>query len=396
MSAGGPAPITVRRVSRIGDIGPETWHRLAAGHGLYLGYSWLAWAEQDRDYTTTYLVAAGESGIPEAALVTYLWRGGVGLSMNQAYDPLHLLVEPRQGTVSGPERDAWLPILLLGSRAGYHGGMVIDPGVDTARRAQLVNALLTAARSLADELAARSVALLYAPEKHAAEVLAQASADGMAPSAAPLSAEAVIPLEPAGTPPETLPVSHRQQLEQRRETRIFADGGSVISRARLSECYEVMGPLLGRLQRKYGTNDTDAAFTGYLKRQAAFLDHCSHVLLEERDGEVVGGAFGYEWDSTLYIRGAGFGPRSGRYAYFNLVFYAAAELAAERGLTEMDLGTGAYRGKLLRGAVPRPTWSIVWPPEGTSVTWRAALCAPGEDYLAAVGTAHQTRAHQTG
>ncbi|WP_441249418.1 GNAT family N-acetyltransferase [Kitasatospora sp. McL0602] len=372
----------VRSVRSVTELEPALWARLSADRTVYLGHPWLAWAERSEDYESRYLLAEERDGTVVGALPCYLWRGGSGVSMNQAYHPLDLLAVPRLGAGAEADRPLWMPLLLLGSRAGYHGGALVGPALPGPRRSRVIARLFEAAGELAQSVGAAAMAMLYAPQAHAEECLAALAehAPGLpTPSYAPLSAEAVIPV--ATVEAER---SARRRREWQREARAFAASGGSVHRARLSTCYREAGPLLGRLQRRYGEDDTDEAMTAYLEQQAGCLDDWSEVMLERRDGRLTGFALCYAWGDTLHVRAAGFAQDAGPYAYFNLAVYQPLALAAERGLDWVDLGTGAYRGKLLRGARLRSTHALVWPPPGSSPAVLATLSLPGEDYLDAI------------
>ncbi|GAA1407420.1 hypothetical protein GCM10009639_56190 [Kitasatospora putterlickiae] len=385
-AAAAPGAPGIRLVRSIAEVGREAWDRISADRSVYLGHPWLDWAEQSDEYRSGYLLAEDPEGRLLGALPYYLWHGGTGVSMNQAYHPLDLLAVPRLGAAAEAERPLWLPLLLLGSRAGYHGGVLTDPALPGPHRALVIARLLEAARELADRSGAGATALLYAPEPHAAECLAALERhcpDATPPEHAPLSAEAVIPVDESARNH-----SGRRRREFQREARAFAASGGTVGRVRLSDCWREAGPLLGRLQRKYGEDDSDEAMTSYLEQQTAFLDPWSEVLVERRDGRLTGFALCYAWGDTLHVRAAGFDEDAGPYAYFNLGVYEPLRLAAERGLAWVDLGTGAYQGKLLRGAHLRPTHALVWPPTATSPQIRATLRLPGTDYQQATTAAH--------
>ncbi len=375
----------IRLIHSIHDLEPSRWDRVSADRTVYLGRPWLEWAELSDDYESRYLLAEEPDGTVVGALPSYLWRGGSGVSMNQAYHPVDLLAVPRLGAEAEADRELWMPLLLLGSRAGYHGGVLVDSALPGPRRARVIARLLEAAAELATSLGASAMAMLYAPQAHAEECLAALAnhAPGVpAPSSAPLSAEAVIPVATVGAER-----SARRRRQWQREARAFAASGGSVHRVRLSECYREAGPLLGQLQRKYGADDTDESMTAYLEQQAAYLDPWSEVIIERRDGRLTGFVLCYAWGDTLHVRAAGFGPDAGSFAYFNLAVYEPLALAASLGLTWLDLGTGAYRGKLLRGAHLRTTHALVWPPAESSAAVRSTLQLPGEDYLDAVSSA---------
>ncbi|AEH09298.1 MULTISPECIES: hypothetical protein [Protofrankia] len=375
----------VGMVRGIAEIGEETWARLAAGRSFYLSYPWLRWAETAAGVDTVYLAAYSRDARVVGAVPCYLWDGGTVPSMNAAYDVVAELLTPNGVALSPPERRRWLPALLVGSRAGYHGGVLVDPALAPPERERVLIRLFRAVTEHAAGSGAGSVAMLYVPETHAAECAAawRVALDGTpGPYAAPLSAEATVrPVtrEPFATPT----LSARSRREWYREERRFTEAAEAIGSAPLSACVAEIGPLLGHTQRKYGASDSDEAMTRYLAGQVPFLDSHSHVLLEYDGGAVVGFALTYSWGDALAVRAAGFSDRCAPFAYFNLAVYGPVRLAMDRGLGSVELGAGSYRGKFLRGADLSPTWSLVVPPAGAPPEWLTALTGPGGDYLAA-------------
>jgi hypothetical protein len=99
------------------------------------------------------------------------------------------------------------------------------------------------------------------------------------------------------------------------------------------------------------------------------------LTAREGGGRLVGVAAFYAWEDVLYARFSGFDEErvAGRFAYFNLIYYRALDLAAELGARAIHLGRGSYEAKLQRGAVPAPLWTVVLPPASSpDGGWRAA------------------------
>jgi uncharacterized protein len=377
------AGVSVVEARSIAEIGEDAWQRLARRDGFYLGYAWLAWAECDPSYVTTYLVArdAG-TGVPVAAAVTYLWDGAAVPSMNLAYSPGHIAEENAGRALSPEEHRAFLPALLVGSRAGYHGGVVVAGELPGDRREAVLRQLFVAVEALAARLGAGCVAMLYVPMDHAVECRAAweraLDGPGSGPSLAPLSAEAVLDLA-AGQ--RAAPAARG---EWRRERRRYEDAVERVETARLSQCVDAIAPLLGATQRKYGSPDSDDDMLRYFAGQVPALDAYSHVLLEYLGREVVGFSLSYLWHDGVYVRAGGFDKRAARYSYFNLGMYGPRELAVDRGLPVVHLGAGSYGGKRARGAEPRFTGGLVRPPARIPADVAGALRRPGADYRQAV------------
>jgi len=380
-----PADVSVTEVRSVTEIGTDTWNGLARGDGFYLGYPWTAWAETDPSFHTTYLVARDDSGAVLAAVATYLWDGAAVPSMNLAYSPSHIAEENVGRTLSAGEHKAFLPALLVGSRAGYHGGVVVDARVDGRRRQELLVAVFAEVEALAGRLGAASIAMLYVPTDNAIayrEAWNRAVGPSAGPLLAPLSAQAVFRV-PSGAP-VTATASRANRREWRREQNRYTAAVDRVETVPLSECIDAIAPLLGATQRKYGAPDTDADMRDYLASQVPVLDPYSHVLLEHSGETVVGFSMSYLWPDGVYVRTAGFDGRAAPYSYFNLTMYRQLDLAAARGLPTVNLGAGTYRAKRARGAEPLWTAGLVRPPAGTSAELLHAFTIPGSDHEQAV------------
>ncbi|MBM0276641.1 hypothetical protein [Micromonospora tarensis] len=56
--------VSVTALRSVREIGEQVWNGLAEGEGFYSGYPWMAWAETDPSFVTTYLVARDATGAP--------------------------------------------------------------------------------------------------------------------------------------------------------------------------------------------------------------------------------------------------------------------------------------------------------------------------------------------
>ncbi|MCG5463621.1 GNAT family N-acetyltransferase [Micromonospora sp. MED01] len=380
--------VSVTALRSVREIGEQVWNGLAEGEGFYLGYPWMAWAETDPSFVTTYLVARDATGATVAAVATYLWAGASVPSMNLAYSPGHIAEENLDRPLSAEEHAAFLPALLVGSRAGYHGAVAISKELTGDRRDAVLTALFAEVEALAGRLGAASVALLYTPAEHLAAYQAAwhraVGPAGRGPVAAMLSAEAVLPAPGGEVSDRAAEAADRR--EWRRERRRYDDAVDRVETVRLSECVDVIAPLLGATQRKYGGPDTDADMHSYFASQVPALDAYSLVLLEFAGDDVVGFSLNYLWPDGVYVRAAGFDQLAAAYSYFNLTMYRPRGLAAERGLPLVHLGSGTYGAKRARGAEPRWTAGLVRPPVGIPDELARAFAIDGSDYRQAVRT----------
>jgi uncharacterized protein len=355
-------------------LGRDLWGDLARDASLYGSYPWVRWCETVPDFSPAHLVLRCPAGQVIAVLPAFWWGGG-GASPNSWYHPHRVFITPRHPP--GERHSGWQPLLLLGSCAGYHSALLFRPGLTAEERAVAADELLMTARRLAREADA-ALAGMYVPDS-ATEFLA--AAEHLKALRAATSAEAVIPVTAGGLDMFLAHLGAKRRRTVQRELREFAQAGHHVDELPLRDAWPVAGRLLGLLQRKYGESDSDDQMLSYLRSQVPFLDAISTVLVEYDGATPVGFALAYAHRGTVYLRAAGFTPGAARFAYFNVVVYRMVELAASRGLKEINLGTGAYPGKCARGARLDPLWSVLWPPSDLSPEQRAMLELPGPEAI---------------
>lgn len=358
----------------IARIDSAEWTRLENGRSLYQSRPWLSWAENNCGADAFYILARDPAGSLVGAVPAYL-VSGADTSWNSWYDPLTVFAGGDGQTKN--RRSVWFPLLLVGSLSGYHSDVLVDPSLDDVDQAAVTRALVHRCRSLADARHARSMAMMYAPEGTAVAV----SRGGLGATQPILtSANTRIGASWSDLDAFLNSFTRRRRYNMQREIDLFRSGGSQIVDARLSECLQEVGPLLGNVHRKHGAADSDLDTTQYLKTQAAHLNDISRVFLELADGKPVGFSLCYEWGQELHVRVVGFDyERSARFAYFNLAYYLPLDYAIRRGFSHIHLGPGTYEAKASRGAVLDPTWSLVWPPDDDNRAWFEQVKHPGED-----------------
>ena len=363
-------------ISSAAELGPASWAELAQGASIYGSYVWIRWCEASPAHTAVHLVLRDGHGRPLAVLPAFLWSGG-GASPNTWYDPHSVFIAPREPEA---ERHAgWLPLMLLGSCAGYRSEILFAPGLTPAARARIAAELIAAARRVAEAEKA-TLAAMYIPAG-ATELLAEAVALGA--HLTPTSAQATIQIGAGGLDGHVTRLGRNRRRTIQREIRDFAGAGHRLDTVRLSEAWPIAGGLLGGLLRKYGERDSETAVMEYFASQVAFFDDLSTMLVEYDGDTPVGFCLAYEHHDTLYMRATGFRAGAAPFAYFNLVFYRGIELASERGLRVVDLGTAAYDAKCARGAQLEELWSAVLAPGGLPETQLAALEQPASEAIAA-------------
>jgi predicted N-acyltransferase len=361
--------------SSITAIDAAAWDGLAGAQSLYLSHRWLTWAERDQNFAPRYALVRDDHGRMLGALATYLWHG-IGSSVDAWYDPWRVFVAPHV-SASG-RREEWLPVLLLGSRSGYHSDLLLDGSIDELQKLSVVRLLLSAVESVSDESGAVSTALMYLPGETLRLVGGIA---GHRAHTVPTSAEAVIDVRWSSFEEYLRQFARRRRGTLKAEINAFESTGAEVREDSLGATYGQIAPLLARLRRKHGASETARDVARHLREQAEALDGISRVFLEMRAGRVVGFSLCYEWAGALYVRAAGFDNELGsaRFAYFNLALYRPLRHAIEHDLREINLGASSYQAKISRGASLIPLWSIIWAPIGSDPAVLAALRQPARE-----------------
>jgi hypothetical protein len=145
----------------------------------------------------------------------------------------------------------------------------------------------------------------------------------------------------------------------RREQRDFAHA---VDRVVVEDAARLLAPdlvpLLAAQRRKYGHEDTDAAFRDRLARVSSYGDHVK-VLVAEKAGRPLGfTAIVIDPKHRRMVPRLFACEDNDVFVYFNLAFYEPVRAAASWGFATITLGSTAYRAKLLRGArlQSRSTW----------------------------------------
>jgi predicted N-acyltransferase len=356
--------VDVRSVDTVGDVDPREWNSLVPEIHVSLTHEWLHGLE-DGSVRSRYFLATG-GGRLLGALPAYLWDG-IGFA-GYDYDPSQLAVDESGAPLPG--RGSWFPTLLLGARNGSTTQLLVGRG-----QLDLLAPLVAAAQEWAGAEGARSSAFLYL-DSEARDAVERLELSGAATVA--LTPETRLALPPDWTTFDdylaTLP--QRRRASVRRERRAWREAGAEVVRAKLSDQYEVAGPLLANLHRKYGLPAPASACTAFLREKAEHLDDRSTVFLCTRGDEIAGFSLYYRSGDRAYAGATGFdyGLISEiPFAYFNTVYYEPIPWALETGVRELYFGRQAYATKVARGAALDARWGVVVPPPDVDPGWRAAI-----------------------
>ena len=123
-----------------------------------------------------------------------------------------------------------------------------------------------------------------------------------------------------------------------------------------------LAPLVANLERKYGTDLQDDMYIDYLTRFESRALRDRLVLFEcKAGGRTVAFSLAIEYGRVLisHVVGIDYERTGQANEYHNVFINYPVRYAIERGLICVDLGTEAYRPKLLRGGRLIPLWSAV-------------------------------------
>lgn len=334
--------------------------------GLYQSRDWLRSVEQMSPELTRYVIAAS---------------GGTVLGVLPVY-----LLPPHRAGYYHPEQAFGIggeftgPVAVAGGRAGYLTGWAV-PG-DRATRAGVLTALLRSAEAIADEAGAGALTVQYLPAQEAA-VLADT---GLVDPAEVLmhAAAAVIELPGDSFADYVAALSTSRRSTVRNDLNRFGRAGLAIRTGRLSEAMEFAPRLVAALSGRHGGSSDAAKMRSVLLAQSAFLDASSVVIAAARPGgEPVAFSLSYVYDSTLYVRFAGFEEADARAsaAYFVTTYYETVRYAYRHGIRLVDFGVAPYRPKIIRGARLEPLYGVLRRPSRTAM--RPGERADVADWLAA-------------
>ena len=336
--------LTVRWVESAAQIQPNEWNRLAMTKTFYLSHAWVQSIERMIGLEPRYL-AVEQAGRLAAVMPVYAGE----VPANPRYRP---------GSVLAGLDCGWDGrFVLAGAAAGYHTDLLLDDSLQPAARRTVVTILAAELRSVVERERATGAFLLYATTA-AADELAAVAPDLLRLRLAP---EAEIMLE--GTSPEAYlaSLSGDRRRRIRHEMRAFAAQRYVCSAEPLTDVWREAAELAFNVERKYGGRLDRDVVERALRVQAEAFGRVGVTFTARSGGALIGMCLAYRWGDALYDRLVGFdyGRLRGAFEYFNLTYYRPIEHCYEHGLRRLHLGLGAYRAKMLRGAVLRPLWALV-------------------------------------
>jgi predicted N-acyltransferase len=352
--------IPAERHERIADIPADAWDRIAAPHGIYLSHAWLASVERSRLSDVRYLTVHFDGRLA-GALPLYLMRQ----EENASY---HVYDKYLAG--SGSTLD-WYPTVLAGTRTAYRNALIIDSTLPPGTQGDVLRALLTAAAGIAGDLGAVSLALSYLDDESLGRLDAVSTHRPLV-----FFANTDFSIDTTGL----TDARYRARLGAHRTNRLAADRrrfdrrGYTVTSHDLAGFADEGGPLVAHLCRSHGTPMTDERGSAYLADIAASLPGRAVAFAARLAGDAVACAVCLVDDRAVYARTYGYreGPPLRDSEYFTLCYELPTAYAIANGLDLVHLGTGTIAPKLLRGATPRPLWTVLM-----STTAREASVAPG-------------------
>lgn len=341
-----PSSSTIREDASIHDLDAAAWDRLAAPHGIYLSHAWLASVEASVLSRPRYLSIWSGSDL-RAALPLYVMAD----EPNPAYDVARLL-----GQAPGDR----YPVMLAGTRTAYRNTWLLDAELAPTARHQLLRDLLAEAARQTVQAGARTLAVSFLDDPGVA--LLQA-AGALPPEVRLAEVDLTIDL-PIGTDDYYATLGSHRARRLRADERRFARAGYDVRREPLAEFAPVGGPMVAHLCRSHGTPMTDERGISYLRDIAEHFGAQTLTFAAYLKGRPVACSVSLVDHRAVYVRTFGWadGVDLDAGEYFALSYVRPIEWARTHQRTQVHLGVGSYRPKLLRGAVPRAAWTVSYLP----------------------------------
>jgi len=322
-------------------LDPQEWDRLvaAAGGGFYLSHAWLSALHGVDGFAERNLVVRDGAGDLVAGLNLY--------TIERATNPLY---DPHQVLAPDTDPAAWEPQLVIGGRSGYSNGILATTDEGYAAVAELATGAVTAS-------GCGSAAMMYLGTEDAHRMAALIP--GTVPVLTGFRSELSVTFDSFDGYLAGLSKNRRKQV--RRDLRQFVESGCRIETTALEPYVDEVAPLLGNVQRHHGVDIPDELHAGYLRGCArGELAGQSVVFQCFQEGRLIGFslAFAHHGRLTMRVTGLDYERTTVTGAHFALLCYAPVRYALEHGVRTIDLGTEAYRTKLLRGGELVPLWSL--------------------------------------
>lgn len=346
--------LTVSWVDSLAEVSQPEWDRLASEGGFYLSRGWLSLQERGSSSRRSYALARLRERLVGALPVDV-----VEVASNDFYRFPAVLPKGH------PEPTA--PMMLLGGRAGYAGGPVLDPDLDAEQRTSTIRALLSEVTRVSHELG-RAAVFFYLQDRFRGLVLE-------APDVGePLLArhDATLHLPGSGWTDYLGGLSASRGTKIRHEERLFGAAEYSVTVGELTPWLDEAGPLLANVQSRYGHEADPDEMTEVLAEQVTSLGEHVAFLCTDEDG-LVGFALWFPFrGGSLSLRAAGFDYGRLRRAaeYFNLAYYLPIRWAYEHGVRRLHLGIESLQAKALRGGRLTQLWVV---PVGWSWSDEAAI-----------------------
>lgn len=303
----------LQTIRSLEEVDQERWDSALSGDAFYVSYRWLLARERTRSDRYGYILDRdGSGGVPYAV----------------------------------DEADA---SLFLGATVGNHNAL---PNSD-----RMLNRLLSKVLSLANEVQ------LKVRLRHCDEALIQRVRMLASVSLEEAEADAIIECPQqsfAGFMQANASISKSWRTERNR----FQKTGGEIAVGRLSDFDgALVDSLLLHTAQKYGSGLSLTELSELRQAQISVLNDDSVVFMCYRDGEPIGCSIGFIWRGCLYQRVTGFNYErlANAFEYFNTMYYAPLDTAADRGYSRIHLGIGSLEAKVRRGANIRSQWHVAVP-----------------------------------
>ncbi|HEX9030564.1 MAG TPA: GNAT family N-acetyltransferase [Streptosporangiaceae bacterium] len=341
--------ISVDPVARLDDLDQVGWDTLTAHGDFYVSSTGLRIYEELYPREAGYLRAV-EDGRMVAALAWYRLDADSRPSPFTRPDRLLARMVEASGN-QAVEEDLYplLPAMLCGGRAAGPSRLLRAPG-PPGDQARWLAATIAAGSALAAERGAASLCMPYVDVADS-ELCAALRGDGWTQIATDSYYLLDVTWPDFDGYLAGLPAKRRTSV-RRELTRLGEEGIGLGSERADGTLIGEMADLAVNLKRRHGSPRTAADIAESISAFVRQAGDSYLVTTARHEGRLVGYCFFLRWRDELYGRDAGFDyavqEERNVSLYFPTVFYEAARISPELGVTTVHYGVGSDGAKLSR------------------------------------------------
>jgi hypothetical protein len=269
------------------------------------------------------------------------------------YEPANTLGASVSQKLSGGAKG----FVVLGNRAGFMTGWSL--ATDHVDSAKLLACMVSLANRLAYNTDVGIFSIQFLPASEARLLIRTGLVDPENIVLQNVTARIALPGKCFEDYYAGLKRSRRHTI--RRDLDRFAESGCTLDVTKLSRSLSYMPQLLANVQQFHDADGRVAQYRRLLQTHAKWLDKYGVVVTSRGpEGEPITFSLSYIVDNTLHVRMSGidYGRAKESRSYFNAAYYGPIRLAYEHGVSHVELGIGALKPKVIRGARLEPLYGF--------------------------------------